>query len=115
MKLPNADRAEVPRAKIVDYLLSLSHRDGRGKAGFFLALGFSAETWTDLADALRRHAREHDVSREETSPYGTRYVVEGAVNTPDGRTAEIRVIWFLGHNEEEPRLVTAYPLPRRRT
>ena len=33
MKLPLADEAEVPREKIVLYLLNSEHRAGKGKAG----------------------------------------------------------------------------------
>jgi len=58
MKLPNFDKAVVPKSKIVDYLLSFQHRDGRGKAAFFAGYGFSAENWQDLAAGLLRHARD---------------------------------------------------------
>jgi hypothetical protein len=40
MKLPHADRLEISKAKVVQYLLSPTHRAGRGKAGFFSAFGF---------------------------------------------------------------------------
>ena len=35
VKLPNHASAVVPREKIVDYLLSVTHCEGRGKALFF--------------------------------------------------------------------------------
>jgi hypothetical protein len=38
MKLPNFEHAIIPEHKIVGYLLSLSHRDGRGESGFLSAL-----------------------------------------------------------------------------
>ena len=53
MKLPHADRLEIPKAKVVQYLLSSTHRAGRGKAGFFSEIGFQVATWEMLADALR--------------------------------------------------------------
>ncbi|HEY4691082.1 MAG TPA: hypothetical protein VIK33_17360 [Anaerolineae bacterium] len=34
MTSPNHEKAVVPRKKIVDYLLSATHREGRGKARF---------------------------------------------------------------------------------
>jgi hypothetical protein len=43
VKLPNHEHAVVPRAKILDYLLSDSHRDGQHKAAFFKRFGFAAE------------------------------------------------------------------------
>jgi hypothetical protein len=76
MKLPNREHALVPRAKVVDYLLSPTHRDGRHKAVFFSGFGFTADSWEKLADALLQHASEHDVAKQEDSPFGTRYVVE---------------------------------------
>ena len=41
MKLPNLEKAIVPREKIVDYLLSFVHKDGRAKAEFFMRFGFT--------------------------------------------------------------------------
>ncbi len=55
MKLPHADRLEIPKAKVVEYLLSSTHRAGRGKAGFFSAFGFQVSSWEALAEALRQH------------------------------------------------------------
>jgi len=110
MRLPDSDEAQIPRAKIADYLLSLTHPEGRGKALFFYAFGFVAEAWEVLADALREHARANDIAKVETTPYGTRYVVEGAMNAPDGRTPNVRAVWFVDSGETVPRFVTAYPL-----
>ena len=112
MNLPNHEQAVVPRAKIVDYLLSDSHRDGRHKAAFFKRFGFAAESWEGLAQALREHAAEHDVTKVETSPYGHRYVIEGIIHSPNARHPMLRVVWFVETGEETPRFVTAYPLGR---
>ena len=68
MKLPNGEHAIVPRAKVVDYLLSDTHRDGRHKATFFKSFGFAVEAWEMLARALREHAAEHDVVLVQVSP-----------------------------------------------
>jgi hypothetical protein len=113
MKLPQYDRALVPREKITDYLLSETHLDGRHKARFFTLFGFVAESWEILAEALRQHAAAHEVARVEDSPFGMRYVVEGIITTPAGRTPLVRSVWFVRHGEETPRFVTAYPLPER--
>ena len=69
MKLPNGEYTVVPWAKVVDYLLSDTHRDGQHKAAFFKRFGFTAAEWERLARALWGHAAEHDVTRAETSPY----------------------------------------------
>ena len=112
-RLPNAERAIVASAKIVDYLLSLSHPDGRGKARFFLSHGFSPDEWQVLARALRDHAVFHPVSEVEETPFGVRYVVEGQIAAPDARTPHVRVVWFIRTGGDVPELVTAYPMKRR--
>jgi hypothetical protein len=82
----------VPREKIVEYLSSLAHRDGRNKALFFF--GFSVDAWQTLANVLLRHAAEHEVAKIEASQFGARYIVEGELHAPDGRTTLVRVVWF---------------------
>ena len=113
MQLPAAERAVVPRPKVVDYLLSSTHPEERGKAAFFRRCGFSPASWEQLASALRRHGRTHTVARVEPSPFGTRYVIEGTMGTPAGRSPLVRSVWFVGHGGDVPRLVTAYPLNPR--
>lgn len=111
--LPNAEHAIVARTKIVDYLLSESHPDGRGKAHFFATYGFSPASWEVLADALRNHAAAHAVIEAVETPFGKRYVVEGAIISPDGRRPSVRTVWFIRTGRDIPELVTAYPLKRR--
>jgi hypothetical protein len=77
MKLPSFEQTTIPQAKITEYLLSLSHEDGRSKAKFFMRFGFSRESWEELAEALRNHAMNHEVTNIETSPFGIRYIIEG--------------------------------------
>jgi hypothetical protein len=112
MKLPNCEQVVITRGKVVDYLLSDTHRDGRYKAIFFKRFGFTVEEWEELASALREHAAKHDVTRGEVSPYGHRYVVEGDIRSPDRRNPLVRRIWFIEAREDVPRFVTAYPLRR---
>ncbi len=111
MKLPNLLVAEVPEAKITDYLLSFTHRDGKHKAEFFARFGFDRGRWELLQSALRNHAGEHDVVKVEDSPFGVRYVIEGSMQSPDGRAPRVRSVWFIETDSTAPRLVTAYPLP----
>jgi hypothetical protein len=110
MKLPNLAQATVPEEKITGYLLSSTHRDGKHKAAFFMLFGFRLEAWQELATALLNHARQHDVVREEPSPFGMRYVVEGPLLAPDGRSPNVRAVWFIETGHGQPRFVTAYPL-----
>ncbi len=110
MKLPAYERAVVPERKIVAYVLSLSHRDGRSKAVFFMRFGFTPDRWQTLADALIRHAADHDVAPTDNTAFGTNDVIEGPLQTPDGRMPHVRVVWFIAIGETTPYLATAYPL-----
>jgi len=110
VKLPNHEQATIPKAKITKYLLSTTHRRGRNKARVFMALGFTASDWHALETALQRHTAEHEVRKIEDSQFGTRYTVEGPIQTPNGRTPTIRSVWFIERGETVPRFVTAYPL-----
>src|SRR5688500_15183073 len=93
MLAPNAHLAEVPPSKILDYLLSTEHRTGRGKARFFHAMGFRREDWKTLAEALKQHVVEHHVAGTTASNFGTRYRVEGGLQTPIGKAPQVRSVW----------------------
>ncbi len=110
MKLPNYERAVVPQAKIEDYLLAATHQTGHSKAKFFTRFGFSRDSWETLAESLLQHAANHEVAKVEPSPFGTRYVIEGELQTPVGRRPFVRSVWFVGEDENLTRFVTAYPL-----
>jgi hypothetical protein len=112
LELPNGQNAEIPQAKIRGYLLSPTHRDGQHKAEFFTRFGFSVTAWQELAAALRQHAIDHEIAKEEDSPFGKRYIVEGIIQAPDGRTPMLRTVWFIETGADTPRFVTAYPLRR---
>ena len=107
MDLPFANRLRVDKSKIVGYLLS--HSNGQGKAAFFVGFGFQLENWETLADALTNLARSNPVAAEVDSPYGTRYSVDGELQTPSGRRPRVRTVWILDRDSGEPRLITAHP------
>ena len=109
-KLPNADRARIDRKKITEYLLCRSHPDGMHKAAFFESFGFKIEEWEVLADAFRRHGQRHFVAQTVESEHGTRYSVDGEMETPDGRNPELRTVWIVELESDNPRFVTAYPI-----
>lgn len=92
MKLPNAGRAVVDESKVATYLLSTAHPDGRSKATFFARFGFRVQRWEAFARALRDHANNGEVSVVARSDYGTRYSVDGIIETPDGRNPRIRTV-----------------------
>ena len=109
MLLPNVQSAIVSREKIVDYLVNPEHPDGAGKAAFFTAMGFRADRWQDLANALLELAKSQPVFATLASAHGSKYIVDGAIDTPSGRSVTVRSVWIVDHEGLTPRLVTAYP------
>ncbi len=109
MKLPNANAAVVAQEKIRDYLLNAAHPDNGGKATFFISLGFDREDWAALANALRELAQNADASAKLDSIHGQKYILDGRLRSPSGRSAVVRTIWIVDRGEDIPRLVTAYP------
>ncbi len=109
MKLPRANLAVVNREKIMEYLLNREHPDNGGKAEFFIALGFNLDEWEILAESLRQLAVLSEVSRSMASPHGKKYIVDGQIETPIGKTPIVRTIWIVDTGESIARLVTAYP------
>jgi Domain of unknown function (DUF6883) len=90
------------------------HRAGKSKAIFFMEFGFDPRRWEDLAIALKEHAIENEITHEEKTIFGTRYVIEGLLKAPDGRRLNVRTAWFLDDDAEVPRFIPAHPLKRRR-
>lgn len=110
MTLPHLEQAVVPMEKLTGYLLSDTHPDGGPKAEFYRMFGYGIDNWQDLAQALLNHAAEHGIFKEEATPFGVRYVIEGPLIAADGRRPNLRSIWFIDTGTDIPRLVTAYPL-----
>jgi hypothetical protein len=114
MRLPGVEKAEVSETKIVNYLLSTTHRAGKSKAAFFMEFGFDSERWEALGRALRQHATDNEIAREEKTRFGMRYVIDGPLQAPDGRMLNVRTAWFIDNEGDAPRFITAHPLRRRR-
>jgi hypothetical protein len=109
MKLPNAHLALVEREKIADYLLNSGHPDNAGKALFFFALGFTQESWRELASAFHSLTARGEVTKSVASPHGLNYILDGRIDTPCGKTPVVRTSWIVDRGQDAPRLVTGYP------
>ena len=108
--LTNREQARVDPSKIINYLLSQSHPDGRTKAEFFARFGFRVEKWQELAEALRAVGTSNPVVAVVESLHGVRYTVDGSMQTPDGRLPRVRTVWIVEPEGSGPRLITAHPL-----
>ncbi len=113
MKLPHLENALVEEAKITAYLLS--EENSGGKAAFFMAFGFTIDDWQRLRAALTQHAATHEIQRSSATRHGVKYIIEGDLQTPDGRSPQVRSVWIVDTGKDIPRLVTAYPLEGENT
>lgn len=110
MKLPNGKNAYIPSSKLSDYLLSKTHPIGKWKGRLFRAHGFN-ETNVDLLEkSLISIANYEDLKDVVRSEHGTKYIIDGSVQTPVGSSIRVRTIWIIEVEQDRPRFVTAYPL-----
>lgn len=106
--LPASTILKVDESKVVSYLLNMSN--SHGKATFFLGFGFRPDTWKGMAEALKQQARSNPVTSAVDSLYGTRYSVDGELETPSGRRPKVRTVWIRETDSDELRLITAHPI-----
>ncbi|MDQ6631257.1 MAG: hypothetical protein M3Y82_05820 [Verrucomicrobiota bacterium] len=109
MKIPRTSDAIISREKITDYLLNAAHPDNGGKAAFFQELGFTVANWPLFAAALRKVAENFTPANTVESLHGTKYILDGKLETPGGKKPNVRTIWIIDGGSNKPRLVTAYP------
>jgi hypothetical protein len=109
VKLPNREIAYIPSGKLGGYLLSKTHVVGRWKATFFGALGFDETNADVLQEGLMVIAHSQEVKEVVASPYGTKYIMDGLLETPVGGQVAVRTVWIVEEGDDRPRFVTAYP------
>ena len=119
MKLPNRKNAIISKNKLMDYLLSLTHSEGKSKAKFFRSIGFNETNVEKLEWALLRIAKSNDVRKikeeikidKKTSRVinVVRYDIDGMIKAPNGKHYNIRTGWTINAQEGIPHLVTALP------
>lgn len=110
MRLPNSDKVIISREKLTDYVLSETHSTGKFKARFFRALGFNETNVFLFERALHTIANSEEIKDTSTSVYGTKYILDGKVNTPSGKTIKFRTIWIIEKGQISPRFITVYPV-----
>ena len=109
MRLPNRESAYVPSSKLVDYLLSRTHAVGKSKAKFFSKFGFDETNVDDFERGLKKIAQENEITEQISMLHGEKYIIDGVIQTPIGRTITIRTVWIIEKGEITPRFVTAHP------
>jgi len=109
MELPNLESAYIPRTKLTEYLLSESHPDGSSKARLLYSAGFDTTNVNILEQRLISIAQTGQAEEVTTSVYGTKYVIDGALMSPNGDLIQMRTVWIIETGQSAPGLVTAYP------
>ena len=110
MKLPNSKNAYIPKEKLINYLLSETHTDGRGKAKFFRAAGFNEDNLLELEKVLIKVAATQQIRNISESTHGIKYVIDGSIKSPSGKVVKLRTIWIVEPDKKAPRFITAYPV-----
>ena len=101
----------VPSEKLTHYLLVPTHPEGGSKARFFLGYGFSADQPEDLAAALLTHAAGAEHVGTVPGRGGIKFVFEGPLDAPNGKTPRVRSVWQIDEGADPPaRFITAVPL-----
>lgn len=107
--LPNCGKANITDAKLYRHLLNPSHPDGKSKARFFELIGYTATNGEQLRADLLRLACSGIVTKEMPNSDGSKFVVVGPVDAPNGKAYDLLTVWAVEPPDYEPRLITAYP------
>lgn len=106
-------KVHVARKKITGYLLNMEHAVGRGKAKFFISLGFSPEKPGELEKALSIHPQTAEMQEERLSGDGTSYAFLCDILAPGGKVVCIVSVWHVEQEGATPHFVTAYPAQKQ--
>lgn len=105
MRLPRD--VAIHEDKLVRYLLL--PREENDKSKFLASAGYTLANWEVLERDLRWLTRDNEISDIETSPYGIKYEVRGALTGPNGRTLHVVTVWIKLEATGETRFVTLFP------
>jgi uncharacterized protein DUF6883 len=106
-KLPNGARALIPMEKLTAYCLNPEHARGKDKARVFASvLGITRDRAPELAELVRRAARDGDITKEASTVWGQYYRVDWAI--PSRVDVVLRTIWEIAPGAEIPRLVSVF-------
>lgn len=102
-------RVYVEEDKITKYLLNEEHPIGKGKASFFISMGFSSNSPGELSSVLSNHPKTAELERELTTDWGTKYIFVCNIMTPNHNNVCLVSVWQIDNQTTTPRFVTAYP------
>ncbi len=108
MFLPNADKAIINLEKIIDYVLSFEHFEGKNKARVFGSVfGLTKLNAADLIKAIRDAVLKTEAVKQSDTAYGTKFTVDFEF-TFNNKTNAIRTAWIVEKKDGIARLITCY-------
>jgi len=99
--------AVIARAKVVSYLLAW--RPENDKSEFLAKAGYTAADGDRLADDIRRQLLPREAQFEETTEYGEKYRICGALTGPNGLPLRVVSIWMTESTTGTTKFITLYP------
>lgn len=104
----------IPPAKVTDYLLNPTHRDGAPKCRFLAAFGFGPGNPHDLFRALFDHGRQNQFRRFVPAHQAVKLYFEGPLAAVRGPDPHVRTVWQVDDADQSrtARFITLKPLPR---
>lgn len=108
MTLPHYENAYIDIAKLQEYCLNENHPRGKHKAIVFRrTLGITGNEAIMLKNSIMQALQVSEASEIGQDKYGTRFSADLSV-TINHRSAVVRTLWIIKHDETFPRLITAY-------
>ena len=108
--LPNYKTARIDISKLKDYCLSENHPTGKFKARvFYSALAMSSKNADFLKSEILKGLLSFDSLEVGSTQYGKRYLVDMIIRNFDkDKRAEVRTVWIIPYDEENPKLISCY-------
>ena len=113
--LPNFQNAEIPRQKLLNYLLDPLHKEGQHKARVFkAALDFDQSTWEELAQAIRAELPYYPAVAGSGGTWGKKYEVILPVTGKNSSAVDVLTVWIVRPETNFPTFVTALIVGERK-
>jgi len=97
--------AVIATAKLTGYLLVPLAKDD--KSQFLAQAGYTIEKWQQLERDLREQILSLEALPTARTQYGQKYAITGDLNSPSGRTIQVKTIWI--DTGEVTQFVTLFP------
>ncbi len=107
IKLPKAEEAVIPTAKLTEYALNPSKEPDKA-AAFESALGYNTENAEDLIKQIKAKLPDGTAKEKGDRGYGMTYEVVMDITGPNGKTAKVLTAWIDDQKSGEMRMITAH-------